>query len=85
MTPTQVCANVVSERVLWIRTMIHAIRDLPLASFDEFSADARNAASAESFLRRGIESLLDLGRHVLAKGFGEVVAEDKPIGAALTE
>lgn len=26
-------------------------------------------AAGESFLRRGLEALFDLGRHVLAKGF----------------
>lgn len=32
-------------------------------------------AAGESFLRRALEVLLDLGRHVLAKGFGRVVPE----------
>jgi len=32
-------------------------------------SDPRNVASAESYLRRGLEALLDLGRHLLAKGF----------------
>jgi uncharacterized protein YutE (UPF0331/DUF86 family) len=32
-------------------------------------------AAGESFLRRALEGLLDLGRHVLAKGFGRVVPE----------
>jgi uncharacterized protein YutE (UPF0331/DUF86 family) len=40
-------------------------------------------ASAESYLRRGIEALLDLGRHILAKGFGVAAAEYKDIGAGL--
>jgi len=32
-------------------------------------------AAGESFLRRSLEGLLDLGRHVLVKGFGKVVPD----------
>ncbi|MFH0788206.1 MAG: DUF86 domain-containing protein [Pseudomonadota bacterium] len=32
-------------------------------------------AAAESYLRRALEALFDLGRHVLGKGFGRVVSE----------
>ena len=34
-------------------------------------------------LRRALEALLDLGRHVAAKGFAEPVVEYKQIGRAL--
>ena len=44
-----------------------------------FRADPRNVAAAESYLRRALEALLDLGRHVLAKGFGRGVSEYKAI------
>jgi uncharacterized protein YutE (UPF0331/DUF86 family) len=46
---------------------------------DSFSSDPRNAASAESYLRRALEALMDLGRHILAKGFGRAVTEYKEI------
>jgi uncharacterized protein YutE (UPF0331/DUF86 family) len=55
--------------------MLAAVSSLPLASAAEFSADPRMVAAGESFLRRALEGLLDLGRHVLAKGFGRVVPE----------
>ena len=63
--------------------MIASVRRLPLASFDEFASDARNVAAAESYVRRALEALLDLGRHVLAKGFGRAPAEYKDIAVAL--
>ncbi|MCF8062458.1 MAG: DUF86 domain-containing protein [Deltaproteobacteria bacterium] len=85
MTPTKIRANVVSERAAWVREMIHSIQGLPLSSYDEFAGDRRNVASAESYLRRGIEALLDLGRHILAKGFAVVAAEYKEIGTELAK
>jgi uncharacterized protein YutE (UPF0331/DUF86 family) len=85
MTPTKIRANVVSERAAWVREMVRSLQGLPLASFDEFTSDRRNVASAESYLRRGIEALLDLGRHILAKGFAVVPAEYKEIGTELAK
>jgi uncharacterized protein YutE (UPF0331/DUF86 family) len=85
MTPSQIRASVVSERVAWVREMIRSAKTLPVTSFDEFVGDLRNIASAESYLRRGIEALLDLGRHMLAKGFAVAVTEYKEIGPRLTD
>lgn len=85
MTPSQVRAQVVTERLSWIRTMLEGIRRLPLSSYDEFVSDPRNTAAAESYLRRSLEALLDLGRHVLAKGFGLVVTEYRDIGPRLEQ
>jgi uncharacterized protein YutE (UPF0331/DUF86 family) len=36
-------------------------------------------------LRRVLEALVDLGRHIAAKGFGRGITEYKEIGAALKE
>jgi len=36
-------------------------------------------------VRRGLEALLDLGRHILAKGFGRPVVEYKEIPITLRE
>lgn len=85
MTPSRLRATVVAERVAWVRTMLQGIRGLPLQDRASFLADARNAAAAESFLRRALEALIDLGRHVLAKGFGRAVPEYKGVASALVE
>lgn len=85
MTPSPIRARVVLEKSAWIRAALDAIRALPIKSIDEFEQDSRNPSSAESYLRRGLEALLDLGRHILAKGFGRGVVQYKEIPAALSE
>jgi len=85
MTPALIRASVVTERVSWVRQMVSQARALPLASLEIFLEDSRNAGAAESYLRRGIEALLDIGRHILAKGFAIAVSEYKEIGTQLVE
>jgi uncharacterized protein YutE (UPF0331/DUF86 family) len=85
MTPSGLREKVVAERVAWVRDMALAIRGLPLSDYDGFLADRRNVAAAESYLRRALEALMDLGRHVLAKGFGMATPEYRDIPVRLTE
>jgi uncharacterized protein YutE (UPF0331/DUF86 family) len=75
MTPGTIQRKTVAAKAQGIREMLAAVSSLPLASTAEFSSDPRMVAAGESFLRRALEGLLDLGRHVLAKGFGRVVPE----------
>jgi uncharacterized protein YutE (UPF0331/DUF86 family) len=63
--------------------MINEIRSLPLDDFEEYISDKRNVWTCESCLRRAKEALLDLGRHILAKGFGIGVSEYKEIAVEL--
>jgi hypothetical protein len=42
----------------------------PWRTLAEFTGDRRNPAAAESLIRRAIEALFDVTRHLLAKGFG---------------
>ena len=83
MTPSQLREKVVTERVAWVRTMVSSLQDLPLSSHQAFLADRRNVAAAESYLRRALEALLDLGRHILAKGFGTPATEYKQVAQLL--
>jgi len=85
MVPTQLRAKIVLERLSWIRQMIANIRALPLGSRAEFTEDPRTPAAAESYLRRCLEALLDLGRHLLAKAFGRATSEYKAIAHELQE
>ena len=55
MTPSRVSASVVAERIAWIDAMLAGIRRLPLDSIEAFNADPRNAAAAESYVRRALE------------------------------
>ena len=83
MTPSLLKQKVISERTRWIQDMLSGLRSLPLSKLDDFSSDPKNSASAESFLRRCLEALLDLGRHILAKGFGKAIPEYKEIAREL--
>jgi uncharacterized protein YutE (UPF0331/DUF86 family) len=85
MTGAPIRAVIVAEKISFIREMVEAVRRLPLTSYDEFAADFRNAGAAESYLRRALEALFDLGRHVLAKGFAMAPGEYKEIASALVE
>jgi len=83
MSPGKIRAAVVADKAAIVQRMLDGIASLPLATEQDFLADPRMAAAGESFLRRGLEALFDIGRHVLAKGFGEPAAEYKDIAQRL--
>lgn len=79
MTPQHVSRKIVLDRLAIVDKMVERIGRLPLASLAIFLADDRNVSAAESNLRRALEALLDIGRHILAKGFASGVTEYKEI------
>ncbi|MEN8165136.1 MAG: hypothetical protein ABFS37_13480 [Acidobacteriota bacterium] len=83
MTPIN--EKVVASKVETIRRMLTGIGTLPLATEEVFLEDFRMVSGGESMLRRALEALLDLGRHLLAKGFSIPVVEYKQIGKTLGE
>jgi uncharacterized protein YutE (UPF0331/DUF86 family) len=83
MTPSPLRAKVVAERIDWVNQMLSNLRVLPLQSYEIFHSDPRNIAAAESYLRRALEALLDLGRHLLSKGFAQAVGEYKEVASYL--
>lgn len=85
MTPGPISKKVVSDRLDWIEKMLAEIRSLPLHDYKDFIGDKRNVWSAESCLRRSLEALFDLGRHLLARGFKMGVSEYKEIAQRLGE
>ena len=85
MSPQKISQRVVGDRLEWIERMVREIHSLPLDDKKNFMRDKRNIWSAESCLRRAIEALMDLGRHILAKGFGRGVSEYKEIASVLVE
>ncbi|RME07208.1 MAG: DUF86 domain-containing protein [Anaerolineae bacterium] len=85
MTPGRISRRVVGDRLSWVARMVAEIRSLPLEDRETFFADRRNLWAAESCLRRGLEALFDLGRHILAKGFGKAATEYKEIARSLHE
>ncbi len=77
MTPGPIRQAIVSDRLRWVERMLAEIEVLPLSDQSLFFSDFRNQATAESCLRRAIEALCDIGRHILAKGFAFAVTEYK--------
>lgn len=70
MTRGPINLKVVAERLEIVAASLDDLRALPAGSLDEFRADRRTPAAAESLLRRAIEALFDTARHLLARGFG---------------
>jgi len=85
VTPDKLSKRVVADRIGWVEEMLERTRALPLSSASSFLADPRNVGAAESYLRRALEALMDLGRHVLAKGFGKGVTEYKQVALRLQQ
>ena len=85
MTSTKVNLRVISQRASWIQEMLKALRDLPIHDKSRFLANKHNVAAAESYLRRSLEAIFDIGRHILAKRFGTPVTEYKEIAKGLLE
>lgn len=83
MLPGKISKRVVIDRLAWVDRMLNEIKALPLESRSVFMQDSRNIWAAESCLRRSLEAIFDMGRHIVAKGFGEAVTEYKEIALAL--
>lgn len=85
MLPGKISRHVVSDRLAWISNMLSEIRRLPLESKDIFFQESKNIWAAESCLRRALEALFDLGRHILAKGYGDPTTEYKAIVSKMSD
>jgi len=85
MTPQLISKRIALDRLALTERLLQEIRALPLGDHDLFFSDRRNIWAAESCLRRSLESLFDLGRHILAKGFGTGISEYKEIATRLQE
>jgi uncharacterized protein YutE (UPF0331/DUF86 family) len=85
MTSDKINGNVIVQRAAWIHKMLDSIRDLPLQTREDFINNKHNIAAAESYLRRALEALFDIGRHILAKKFAHPAAEYKEIADGLFE
>lgn len=83
MSPNKISKRIVADRLDWIERMVQEIHALPLEDYASFTVDRRNVWAAESCLRRALEALMDLGRHISAKSFGKGVSEYKEIATVL--
>ncbi len=74
----QIREETVLDKTSWVRNMLKHIQPLAQMEEETFISDLYPAA-AESYLRRALEALLDLGRHICAKGFHQGCQEYKEI------
>jgi len=85
MTPGEIDPKVITQRAFWISQMMDSLKDLRLEEKNAFLADRHKIAAAESYLRRALEALFDIGRHILAKKFAYPTTEYKEIAKGLSE
>lgn len=85
MTPGSIDLKVVTGRLEIVAACLRELRALPANSLAEFEADPRNPAAAESFLRRALEALLDVARHLLAKAHGVGAVEYRQVAIRAAE
>ncbi len=83
MTPGEIDLKVVRDRLLLVKQSLDDLRSLPHTNLDEFTSDRRNILAADAALRRGLEALFDVARHLLAKGHGVGSLEYREVGAYL--
>lgn len=65
----------VKQRLALIAEYLEELRELARMPKEEF-LKIRNSSSAESFLRRSLEAIFDIGRHILAKNGGINIAQE---------
>lgn len=76
--------TLIKDRLVLLDNYLDALRSLALLQKNAFMSDKRNAAATESFLRRSLEAIFDIGRHILAKsGKMDMAAEYKAIAKGL--
>jgi uncharacterized protein YutE (UPF0331/DUF86 family) len=85
VTRGRVDLKVVGDRLEIVQVCLEDLRNLSAASLEEFSSDFRNPAAAESLLRRAIQALFDLLRHLLSKGYGRGTLEYKELARLAIE
>jgi uncharacterized protein YutE (UPF0331/DUF86 family) len=85
MSPGDIDSKIVAQRAFWISQMMDSLKDLHLEDKKAFLQEKHKIAAAESYLRRALEALFDIGRHILAKKFAYPATEYKEIAKGLSD
>ena len=75
----------IEKNLSLIQEFLIELKKLSLMSVEEFLSDKRNPAAAESYLRRSLEAIFDVSRHILAKSYGFKDIEYKKLALELGE
>ncbi|GBD98081.1 hypothetical protein BMS3Abin07_00089 [bacterium BMS3Abin07] len=82
-----VISNLNTARILellrFIETCLQELRPFSRLSMNDFLSDRKNPPFVESYLRRGLEAVFDIGRHILARTYGFKEIEYKAIAKEL--
>ena len=73
----------VQENLNLIGVFLEKLEKMARIPKKTFLADERNPAASESFLRRCIEAIFDIGRHILSKSFSSKSLEYKEVALEL--
>jgi uncharacterized protein YutE (UPF0331/DUF86 family) len=84
MTRGSISLKIVHEKLLLIESCLGELRKLPVETLADFTADHR-AAAAESYLRRALQAIFDLLRHLIAKGYGRGLLEYRELARIARE
>jgi uncharacterized protein YutE (UPF0331/DUF86 family) len=85
VTRSGVRLKIVRDRLAAVTEYVEALRELPQETEGGFLADRRNPDAAESLIRRALEGLFDVARHLLAKGVGRGALEYKEVAILALE
>ncbi len=75
----------IEQKLSLIQELPFALQMLAGIEEEEFLKDKRNPAVVESYLRRSLEAMFDIGRHIIAKSYGAKELEYKKIAIELGE
>jgi len=75
----------IEKNLSLIQEFLIELKKLSLMPMEEFLSDKRNPAAAESYLRRSLEAIFDVSRHILAKSYGFKDIEYKKLALELGE
>ncbi|GAB6183209.1 type VII toxin-antitoxin system HepT family RNase toxin [Thermodesulfovibrio hydrogeniphilus] len=75
--------NKIQKILSLIQEYLVEIESLAQLSLEEFLADKKTQAAAESFLRRALEAIFDISRHILSKTYNFKELEYKRIANEL--
>lgn len=76
----------IAQRLVLIDSFLRELYKLSALDKTSFLSDTRNPAAGESFLRRALEAIFDIGRHILANiGYMDMATEYKAIAQGLKE
>lgn len=85
MSPRPLDLKIVRERLALLAQLLADLRRLPAETFEGFTADWRNVPTAESLVRRAVETVFDVARHLLSSSFGMGSLEYRQVAISAAE